>query len=258
MPFFSASDGGRIHYRANKSKGPALIFVHGWCSNLNHFSNQYRAFSGTHRLLAMDRLGCGRSSVPDSDISPKVHADHLAELAMSLDISDAVVVGHAGGGPTTLEFARRHPRLARALVLIDAGLYRGVRKNEAQQSPFARRLERDDYLDFFIPQYRSYFHPQSGVEIAEKAARDAAKTPQRVIVNEILWILRANTIAMARRIRQPVLWVVSSESRQTAQHVKRCLRRAEFAQVVKAGHFLHMEAPDQFNPMLARFIESLD
>lgn len=202
----------------------------------------------------MDRRGCGRSPAPNTQTSPRQHADDVAALAEALHIDDAVVIGHAGGGPSTLELARRHPYLVRALVLVDAGLYRGVSEGQAKQIPFGRRLEQEDYLNFFVPQYKSYFHPLSGTKMADRAARDAARTPQQVILNEIRWIFRANTIAMARQIRQPVLWVVSSESKQTAEHVRSYLPQAQFAQVVKAGHFLHMEVPEQFNPMLKRFI----
>lgn len=255
MPFFTTSDNQKLHYQISGNGNPALIFIHGWCSNLTHWARQVSAFSKSHRILRMDRRGCGESSTPTTDSSPRQHADDIAALADALDIDDAVIVGHAGGGPTTLELARRHPRQVRALVLVDAGLYRGVSKANAKQIPFAQRLEREDYLDFFVPQYKSYFHPLSGSRIAERAARDAARTPQRVIVDEIQWIFRANTIAMARQIKQPVLWVVSSESKQTAEHVRKYLPQAQFAQVVKAGHFLHMEVPEQFNPMLKRFIQ---
>lgn len=257
MPYFTTTDKTQLYYRLAGSGEPAIIFIHGWCSNLQHFSQQVPAFSRRHRVLRVDRQGFGRSSVPAKDVSPRTHADQIAELARSLSIDDAIIVGHAGGGPTTLELARRYPAVVSALVLVDAGLYRGVDKARAQQSPFSRRLEQPDYLDFFIPQYKSYFHPLSGEAMAERAANDAAKTPQHVIVNEIQWIFRANTIAMARHVRQPVLWIVSSESKQTADGVRQHLKDIRFAQVVNAGHFLHMEVPDQFNPMMKRFVEGL-
>jgi pimeloyl-ACP methyl ester carboxylesterase len=257
MPHFTTTDKTRLYYRLAGSGDQAIIFNHGWCSNLNHFSHQVRAFSRHHRVLTVDRQGYGRSSVPEKDVSPRTHADQLAELAGSLSIDNAIVVGHAGGGPPTLEFARRYPAVASALVLVDAGLYRGVNKSQARQSPTSCRLEQPDYLDFLIPRYKSFFHPLSGEAMAERAAREAAQTPQHVIFNEMQWILRANTIAMARQVRQPVLWVVSSESKQTADGVRQHLKTVQFAQVVNAGHFLHMEVPDQFNPMMKRFIEGL-
>lgn len=257
MPFFSTSDGARLHYQVSGRGDPALVLVHGWCSNLEHWGRQVPVFAERHRVLASDRRGYGRSSVPEQDWSPEQHAHDLAAVLQSLGIEQAVVVGHAGGGPPVLELAGRYPQLVRAAVFVDAGLYRGASQEQVAKAPLIARLSASDYLETFTSQYVSYFHPLSGPELAKQAALDAARTPQRVIIDELTWIFRSDTIAMASRVKQPVLWVVSSESKVTSASVREQLGQARFAQVVGAGHFLHMEVPDQFNAMLRRFLDGL-
>jgi pimeloyl-ACP methyl ester carboxylesterase len=257
MPYFTTEDGTRLNYAVAGSGDPPLLYIHGWCSNLRHWNHQVRAFVRTHQILRVDRRGHGRSAAPTSDYSGHTHAEDVAALATSLGVGDAVVVGHAGGGPTALELAGHYPSLVKALVLVDAGLYQGVSKEEAARSPSLMALSGLDYRAEFIRRYRGFIHPLSGEELAARVADDAVRTPQQVILAELEAILTANTRAMAKLVTQPVLWAVGSGSQQTAAGVREYLPQAQFAQVVGGGHFFHLEVPDQFNAMLRRFIQSL-
>jgi pimeloyl-ACP methyl ester carboxylesterase len=257
MAFFTTQDGARLHYQEIGRGDPTLVFVHGWCSNLDHWQRQVPHFAERHRLLLVDRRGHGQSSIPERDHSPAQHAHDLAGLMRARGIAAAVVVGHAGGGPSVLELAAQHPELVCACVFADAGLYRGVSLEQIVKAPAITRLRQADYLATFTRQYESYFHALSGSALAAKIAAEAARTPQQVIVDELTWIFRSDTIAMASRVKQPVLWTVSSESKATSASIREHLPQARFAQVVAAGHFLHLEVPEQWNPMLQRFVDSL-
>lgn len=258
MPMFATRDKLQLHYEVTGHGGPALVFVHGWCSRLQHWDAQVPYFAERHRVLRVDRRGHGGSGVPQADVSPALHAHDLAQLMRALEIEAAVVVGHAGGGPSVLELAGRHPELVRAAVFVDAGLYRGVSAEKAAASPLVVRLLEPDYRAEFVARYENYFHRLSGPALARAAAADAAQTPQHVMAHELSWIFRSNTIELASKLPQPVLWVVSSESAATSSRVREHLPQARFAQVVGAGHFLHMEVPEQFNPMLRRFLSDLE
>ncbi|HEX7036690.1 MAG TPA: alpha/beta hydrolase, partial [Pseudomonadales bacterium] len=126
MPFLTTPDGARLHYRVQgnqRSLEPTLLFVHGWCSNLEHWRLQARRFARTHRILRVDRRGMGRSTTPGTGHSAKQHAADIAAVAEAAGAGQAVAIGHAGGGASTLELARSYPSLVQAAVLIDTGLY---------------------------------------------------------------------------------------------------------------------------------------
>ena len=46
MPTYRTEDGAELHYKVEgKDCGnPGLIFIHGWCSNLNHWEEQAAYF----------------------------------------------------------------------------------------------------------------------------------------------------------------------------------------------------------------------
>ena len=71
--------------------------------------------------IAHDRRGHGRSSQPRIGNDMDTYADDLAELVESLDLKDAIHVGHSTGGGEVARYIGRHgtKRVAKA-VLISA------------------------------------------------------------------------------------------------------------------------------------------
>lgn len=257
MPYFTTDDGTRLYYRVSGKGRPTLLFIHGWCSNLRHWDHQARYFQKRHRVIRVDRPGHGRSSKPAGGARWRDQADAIAALARSLGVRNVVAVGHAGGGATTLELASRHPRLVRALVMVDSGLGRGVSRAEADESPAVTLLEGPDYEAVLAERYTGFFHPATDRRLVSGIVAEAVRTPQDVAVREIRQLQTTNAAAIARRVKQPVLWIAGSNSRATSASVRESLPGAQFAQVVGGGHFPHVDAPGQFNAMMRRFIELL-
>ena len=262
MPFFD-HEGARLYYRLQgkrDAKGPTLLFIHGWCSNADHWREQTRYFGRQHRVLTVDRRGLGRSSTPGTGHTAEQHAQDIAALLRSLKIRSVIAVGHAGGGPVTLELSRRHPRLVKATVMVDAGLY--PTPNLAKRNtPFAKTL--GGMLDLlstpngkqaFKAMYQSFFGSKCPKPVARGAVADALKTPIETVIKEID-VMAVNTEKMAREVSQPVLWLTAAgvDQRYVAKHLK----NVQFAEVVGSGHFPQLEVPEQTNAMIATFIGQL-
>ena len=73
------------------------------------------------RCIAHDRRGHGRSSQPRVGNDMDTYADDLATLVETLDLTDAIHVGHSTGGGEVARYIGRHgtKRVAKA-VLISA------------------------------------------------------------------------------------------------------------------------------------------
>jgi len=262
MPTFTTRDGAHLHYRVQgRSEASApLLFVHGWCSNLAHFEPQARYFARRHRVLRVDRRGMGRSTTPGAGHSARQHADDIAAVARQAGIARAIVVGHAGGGPTTLEILRRHPRLARAGVLVDSGMYPEARLGdprnafgsvltgmiEALSGPGARRA--------FRRMYGGFFGPKCDRAVKKRAVEEAMRTPLEVAIAELEG-MAVSTESMADEITKPVLWLTAAgvDKGYIAAH----LAKVQFGQVVGSGHFPQLEVPAQVNAMIETFIAQL-
>jgi non-heme chloroperoxidase len=79
------------------------------------------AFLAAHgyRAIAHDRRGHGRSSQPSNGNNMDTYADDLATLTESLDLKEAVHVGHSAGGGEVARYIGRHgtERVAKAVLI---------------------------------------------------------------------------------------------------------------------------------------------
>jgi len=102
------SDGVEMAYLDEGKGEPALVFVH--CGNCRKeiWRETLEAFKGTHRVVAMDMPGYGRSSAARREKSSLegLGAD-VAALVDHLKLQKVVIVGNSLGGPVALEAAHR-------------------------------------------------------------------------------------------------------------------------------------------------------
>jgi pimeloyl-ACP methyl ester carboxylesterase len=101
------------------------------------------------------------------------------------------------------------------------------------------------------------FRDFSDPALRERVTAEAAATAPLASERTVRANLRTDRIALARRVRQPVLCVYASNTARNAEELRGVIPQAQFAQVVGAGHFLQLEVPEQLNPMIERFIELL-
>jgi pimeloyl-ACP methyl ester carboxylesterase len=260
MPIFDTREGVRLHYTDAGSGRPALLFVHGWSSNLRHWEPQARHFRRHHRVLRVDLRGHGRSPAPDLPVrgySIPRHAEDLAALLRRLRLRSVVAVGHSSGGWVSLALAARFPELVRAVVVVDSSFEAAVPAAELEQHPLLRHLRRGPFAEQLGQAYRGMFRNFSDPALRERVTAEAAATSPLASERTVRANLRTDRAALARRVRQPVLCVYASNTARNAEELRGVIPQAQFAQVVGAGHFLQLEVPEQLNPMIERFLELL-
>jgi non-heme chloroperoxidase len=121
MSMFTTKDGTDLFYK-DWGTGQPVVFSHGWPLSADAFEDQMNFLAGHgYRCIAHDRRGHGRSSQPWNGNDLDTYAEDLAELTASLDLKDAIHVGHSTGGGEVARYIGRHGtgRVAKA-VLISA------------------------------------------------------------------------------------------------------------------------------------------
>ena len=108
MPTVTTKDNANIYYK-DWGKGQPLVFSHGWPLNSDAWDEHMLYFASRgYRCIAHDRRGHGRSTQTWHGNDMDTYADDLATLMESLDIRNAVHVGHSTGGGEVARYVASH------------------------------------------------------------------------------------------------------------------------------------------------------
>ena len=117
----TVKDGTQIYFK-DWGAGQPVVFSHGWPLSADAFEDQMLFFTARgYRCIACDRRGHGRSSQPWAGNDIDTYADDLATVMETLDLRDAIHVGHSTGGGEVTRYLGKYgsKRVAKA-VLIEA------------------------------------------------------------------------------------------------------------------------------------------
>jgi non-heme chloroperoxidase len=79
------ADAVKLYYK-EKGTGSPIVFVHGWMEDYSMWNSQIDYFSKSHRVIAYDQRGHGRSDKPKKDYSVKTLSDDLYNFTQKLDV----------------------------------------------------------------------------------------------------------------------------------------------------------------------------
>lgn len=129
----------RIHY-LHQGQGPdAVVFVHGWSCDASFWDAQMAALGKTRRVIALDLLGCGRSSAPDAQYTQDLLAQSLAAVMDAAKVRRAVLVGHSMGLSVAKRYIDAHPDRVAGLFIVD-GAYIKLPDDKPQVDQLAAML----------------------------------------------------------------------------------------------------------------------
>jgi non-heme chloroperoxidase len=121
MPFITVTDGTEIFYKDWGAKdAQPIVFHHGWPLSADDWDNQLMFFVNQgYRVVAHDRRGHGRSTQTDTGNDMDTYAEDVKQLVESLDLHNAIHVGHSTGGGEVAHYVARAEagRVSRAVLI---------------------------------------------------------------------------------------------------------------------------------------------
>ncbi len=119
----SEGDRQRMHY-VDEGQGDPVVMVHGNPSWSFYYRDLISQLKSSHRVIAPDHIGCGRSDKPNDahyDYTLSTRVADLGTLVDSLDLRNITLVVHDWGGMIGMAWAAQHPdRIAKLVVMNTA------------------------------------------------------------------------------------------------------------------------------------------
>ncbi|MDH3729185.1 MAG: alpha/beta fold hydrolase [Myxococcales bacterium] len=120
-------NGHRMHYVDEGDRdAPAVLMLHGNPTWSFYWRRLIKALRPTHRVIAPDHIGCGKSDKPDDDtysyrLGQRI--DDIEYLVECLGLRDVTLALHDWGGMIGMGWAHRHPDLVARLVILNTAAF---------------------------------------------------------------------------------------------------------------------------------------
>jgi 2-hydroxy-6-oxonona-2,4-dienedioate hydrolase len=257
---------GLIEYQI-QGQGPALLVAHGSPGGYDQgFAFAKLLSSQKHTNIAVSRPGYLRTPL-SSGQSPEEQADLYVALLDVLGIQQATIIGISGGGPSTLQFALRHPERCQGLVMI-SGVTQHYSENELLAAqPFALRwLKRvyakiiilDPLLFLLLPIAHLLPKPLASVDMLNSVMLYALR--QRGYKNDLVEFEKITTYLL-ERINAPIFILHGTGDDEVPfEHAEHLAQRAPYTKlfVIKDGsHMAFFTHAMRAMPEIRAFLDAL-
>ncbi len=249
-----ARNGLTLAYETAGTGSTAMVFIHGWCCDRSYFAPQFKYFSTTRTVACLDLRGHGDSDRPEPGpgvYSVETLADDVLAVIDHSRLTRPVLVGHSLGALVALACASRGEDVA-AVVMVDPAPITNERvKQYFRDSVQVCAADVDGSWRTGFAE--NLFMSSDVVRRAEIVTAMAAGPPE--IAAAVLHAMADFDGATAlSSVDLPVGSIGSAgPSNRTADLVRLC-PAITIGQTLGAGHFNHLEVPEQVNPMIERFL----
>lgn len=252
---FANLDGAKIHY-VNYGKGDeALVLIHGWTCNVDHWRDQVSDFSKRNRVIAIDLPGHGESDKPQVAYSMDYFARAVDAVMRDAKVKRAVLVGHSMGTPVARQFYRKYPEKTLAIVVVD-GVVRPL-GDKTMMDRMLASFRAPNYQDSIRQMFGMMKGPGMPPEKLEWIVSTSLKTPQYVVVGAMEGMADP-AIWGEDKITVPVLAIMAKNPffPPNMEEIFRGLApNVEFHMWDDVGHFIMIEKPKEFNATVLGFLD---
>jgi pimeloyl-ACP methyl ester carboxylesterase len=241
---FVDAGGAKIYYATYGKGTTPVILLHGGLGNADHFSHQVHALAGTHRVIAIDSRGQGRSTLSKdkAKLSYHVMAEDVIAVMDELGLEAAALVGWSDGGAIALDVAIHHP--ARVTKLFVLGTNYDASGSKSRRGPTPRTFSA--YTAKCKSDFHKLSHDPSGYEAATRAMLPVWREPSIFTKDQL------------RAIKAPAVIAVGDHDEIIAQeHVQEMASLIPAAKHVvfkDTSHFALWQDPETFNKTLVEFL----
>ena len=257
------SSGVAMSYR-DLGEGDPLVLLHAFPLNGRMFESQMRAFSGSHRVVAPDYPGFGRS--PRTPAQPDIHyyAEGVRSLLDRLHLERVILGGVSMGGYVAFECMRLFPERISGLVLANTRPEADPAETREIRNEMALSVARDGVEVLIELQMERLLAPESLQDegLVEKVrAIILENSPDGAVAALGAMRERPDSRPLLGKIDVPTLVVGGEEDDISSPEVMGAMAAeipgARHLTITGTAHLSNFEAPEKFNAALGDFLQGL-
>jgi esterase len=251
-----------LHFEA-VGEGRPLIILHGLLGSADNWRSMSRRLGAHYKVLAVDLRNHGRS--PHSDIFDyDVMVADLREFVEQQALTRIMLLGHSIGGKVAMQFAIDYSEQVDRLVIVDIG----PKPYEPSQRYILEALRSLD-----LTRCKSFADVDAALaaEVSGESLRQfLLKNLARDENGRLRWKVHleaidrnydklARGLAPGRTFDKPTLFIRGGRSNyiedDDALLIRQIFPRAEIATLPEAGHWVHVDLPEEFFQTVLNFLK---
>jgi pimeloyl-ACP methyl ester carboxylesterase len=261
-------DAGVLH-TISRGVGPPVLFAHGVTLSSRVFAKQFDSFpEAGFRAVAFDARGHGESNLGESGHSVENLGEDIRSVIESLDLRDAILVGHSMGGMAVQSFMVHHPGIAKERVkgivlestaarmpMSGAHRTRGALERISGAVPDVGLLMRQKNLGLLLA--RIGFGEEPYASHVEATRQMLGACSRETIRDASRALLALDLTEQLPEIDMPTLVVVGTHDAITpptdAHLIAELVPGAELVEFEGAGHMLMYERTEEIDELIIDF-----
>jgi len=243
-------------------QGRPLVLLHGFLGSSDNWRAMRKRFAVKYKVFSVDQRNHGNSP-HSSMMNYIVMTEDLREFLSEQGLSNVCLLGHSMGGKVAMQFATESPEWIDKLVIVDIS---------PKAYPPSHQLLLDAMQNLELRRLKTY----GEVEAALAQSISDASLRKFVVTNlarnsngDLYWRIGLDSLAanydqlikppaISNSFDKPTCFVRGAQSNfiadQDLASIREYFPRAEFHTIPNAGHWVHIDAPEEFHRVVDEYL----
>ena len=239
-----------------------IVFLHGFPFDKTMWQEQLIFLNSTHRVIACDIRGFGKSIDEESHLSMDLFANDLILFIDKLGLEKVIICGLSMGGFIALNAVKRFPSRFEALILCDTQCIADSYENKVSRYKTISDIREFGPSNFNEGFIKNVFHESSLTnkpELVEQLRKVVFSNSEHIITQGLLALAeRTETCSILDDILIPTLIICGREDIVTpldeSKFMNKNIKGSVLHVITNAGHVSNLEEPNIFNKHLRNFL----
>jgi esterase len=251
----------RLHFQV-QGEGQPLIILHGFLGSLDNWQTMSKRLAALYQVYSLDLRNHGRS--PHSEVmSYPVMAQDVGEFIAEHGLAPPTLLGHSMGGKVVMQLATQYPQEIERMIVVDIApkAYPPVHRPMLMAMRAKDLHACNSFGEVGYALATAIPDPSIRQFIVKNLTRDNdGRFRWRIGLDEIIENYDKITAAVLaeKLFKKPACFIRAGLSNfiqdSDLAPIRGIFPQAEFHSITRAGHWVHMDAADEFYTVVTKFL----